>query len=290
MPLMGAQEAGGGVSRPCWHARCLLRPRRRRGGRLAHTDIDAAATSTDAATPRVKSASQGSTPRQGSLAAEVYQKIRDQISAGGFEPDAVISEREWTRLLDVGSRTPLREALKVLAGEGWIESSPRRGTRIVGLRTSDVVQIYEVRLELEGFGAFLAATRADAQGIEEFRRCLSELHRRHDEDDVPGFLDADLSIHRQIASMSANPWLRKQVESLIWSVKRLGQESLTQPGRSRASVVEHDALLRSIESRDPSGARAHLQQHLLNSRDYALLAMESRGRHLDGHAAPPGVN
>ena len=256
---------------------------------MTQTDVDAAVSDTDGAASRVESASHGTL--KGPLAAEVYRRIRDQISAGRFAPDAVISEREWARLLDVGSRTPLREALKVLAGEGWIESSPRRGTRIVGLGTSDVVQIYEVRLELEGFGAFLAATRADAQGIEELRRCLLELRRQLEEDDVPAFLDADLAIHRQIASMSANPWLRKQVESLIWSVKRLGQESLTQPGRARVSVIEHNALLRSIETRDPSGARAHLQQHLLNSRDFALLAMESQRRRFeDGHAAKSVVN
>ena len=244
-------------------------------------------TSTEVGAPDVEDASHGSTLLRGPLAAEVYRKIRDQIAAGRFAPDAVISEREWARLLDVGSRTPLREALKVLAAEGWIDSSPRRGTRIVGLKTSDVVQIYEVRLELEGFGAFVAAIRADVHGIEGLRRCVGELHRRFDEDNMPGLLDADLAIHRQIASMSANPWLRKQVESLVWSVKRLGQQSLMQPGRSRASVVEHDALLRSIESRDPSGARVHLQQHLLNSRDYALLTMESQRRRLeDGVSAP----
>jgi DNA-binding GntR family transcriptional regulator len=213
---------------------------------------------------------------RGPLAAEVYHKIRDQIAAGRFAPDAVVSEREWARLFNVGSRTPLREALKVLAGEGWIESSPRKGTRIIGLKSSDVVHVYEVRLELEGFGAFVAATRAGVEEMRELRRCVSELHRRLDEDNVPGFLDADLAIHRQVASMSANPWLRKQVESLIWSVKRLGQQSLMQPGRSRASVVEHEALLRSIENRDASGSRVRLQQHLLNSRDYALLTMESQ--------------
>ncbi|MGO9205765.1 MAG: GntR family transcriptional regulator [Candidatus Limnocylindrales bacterium] len=209
------------------------------------------------------------------MAAEVYRKIRDEIASGRYEPDAVISEREWSRSLGAGSRTPLREALKALAGEGWIESLPRKGTRIVGLTRTDVIQIYEVRMELEGFGAFAAATRVDVEGLGALRRCVADLRHRLEEDDAPGFLDADLAIHRQVASMSSNPWLVRTIEFLAWSVKRLGQQSLMQPGRSRASMLEHESLLLSIESGDASAARVHLLRHLLNSRDYALRTMEA---------------
>ena len=123
------------------------------------------------------------------------------------------------------------------------------------------MHIYEVRTELEGFAAYVAANRADTEGLNALRRCMADLYRYSAEDNIAGFLDADLAIHLQVAAMSGNPWLHKMVQSLTWSVKRLGQQSLMQPGRSRASLGEHQALLHSIEDRDSSGARAHLQAH-----------------------------
>lgn len=224
---------------------------------------------------------------KGPLTAEVYRRIREQISSGYYSPGTVISEREWASLLDVGSRTPLREALKALAAEGWIESLPQKGTRIVPLTETDIAAIYEVRTEIEGFGAVAAASRADPAGIAALRGYVADLRHELDIGDLAGLLDTDLAIHRQVAHMSTNQWLLRTVDFLAWSVKRLGQQSLLQPGRSGAMLLEHEALLRAIERQDGAAARVHIQMHLLNSRNFALLTMESQRRSAADRGSPP---
>lgn len=220
---------------------------------------------------------------------DVYRRIRDGIASGAHEPGSVLSEREWARLINVG-RTPLREALKALAADGWVESIPRRGTRIVPLTVRDVHEIYSVRLVLESFAAKQVAERGGEIDLSALEIALTRLRTSVEAHDELAILEEDLCMHLGVASASENRWLYTSIESLTWSIKRLGHHSLMKPGRAAETLREHERLVQAFRAGDVEEAQRAISTHIKNSETYSISAMaEEHPSESDSGAVPASV-
>ncbi|MEM8551803.1 MAG: GntR family transcriptional regulator [Pseudomonadota bacterium] len=201
-------------------------------------------------------------PRVPALHVQIADVVRDRIVEGQFEPGDFLDEAELASELKV-SRTPIREALKVLSHEGLVENQPNRGTFVAHLSLQTATDLLELLAEVEGFGGELAATRADASTLVD----LSERHARmisaYQRKDKPAYFKLNAGIHEAIAQASANRELHHTFVRLTDRLRRLRFLSNSTEALWQASIAEHEAIQAHLEQRDGKAVRALLRDHVL---------------------------
>ena len=140
------------------------------------------------------------------FAERAYHELRDRIVTLRLPPGTVLREDALMRELEIG-RTPLREAVKRLALEDLVAVQPRRGTFVSGVEASDIVHITEVRAELEGYAAELAALRMSAEARVDGEALLREVEHLERIEDQDGLMRFDERIHRYTWEAAGNPFL-----------------------------------------------------------------------------------
>jgi DNA-binding GntR family transcriptional regulator len=161
------------------------------------------------------------------------------------------------------SRTPLREALKVLAAEVLVELVPRRGARVVELTDDDAEALFPVMALLEGRCAHEAVRRATDDDLAELRRLHNTLERHAAAHDQDGYYRANHAFHSRVQVLAANRWLDRATTDLrrfmrLWRGRQLGL-----PGRIEASINEHRVLIDAFEQRDALRAERAMHDHLM---------------------------
>src|SRR6218665_2862709 len=146
-----------------------------------------------------------SIPRQ-VLHQEVATRLRQRLVEGQIAPGAKLNERELSEQLRV-SRTPLREAIKLLGAEGLVDLLPNRGAVAVKLTEADVLNTFEVLAALEGLSGELAAQRISDAGINELRTLHYEMMACHARRDLSGYYRLNALIHTAINEAARNPVL-----------------------------------------------------------------------------------
>ena len=214
--------------------------------------------------------------RSGGLFAErAYHELRDRIVTLRLPPGSMLREDELMRELAIG-RTPLREAVKRLALENLVAVQPRRGTFVADVEAADIVHITEVRAELEGYAAELAALRMDGETrrrAEELRRAIDELERADDQD---GLMRFDERIHRFIWEASGNAYLVETLERYFTLSLRVWYLVLDRvPGLGHA-VHDQTELIDALLDRNGPRARAVMREHVL-AFQREIIAAFSRG-------------
>jgi len=198
----------------------------------------------------------------GLFAERAYHELRDRIVTLRLAPGTVLREDELMRELGIG-RTPLREAVKRLALENLVAVLPRRGTFVTGVEAADIVHITEVRAELEGYAAELAALRMDGEtrrGAEALRQEVDDLTGIDDQD---GLMRFDERIHRFTWQASGNPYLVETLERYFTLSLRVWYVVLDRvPGLAHA-VHDQVALIDALLDRDGARARAIMREHVL---------------------------
>ncbi len=221
---------------------------------------------------------------------EVADRLRAMIQSNELEAGAWVDEVRLTRELGV-SRTPLREALKVLVAEGLLRLEPRRGCFVNELSPRDLDEIFPLMAMLEGRCAYEAARKIQTADLER----LEPLHRRLEEHARAGNIDlyyaTNAEIHESIQALADNRWLSDMVDGLRKLLSLSRHKSLAYPGRIQESCAEHMAIFAALKARDPEGAEALTRKHLMRQLD-ALHALAGRG-HPDAEpefATVPGAN
>jgi DNA-binding GntR family transcriptional regulator len=189
---------------------------------------------------------------------DVAERLRQQIFARELEPGSWIDELKLCA--DYGiSRTPLREALKVLAVEGLVTMKVRRGAYVTEMSKDDVAQVYHLLALLESDAAGRVAEAAsDAQRTELTRQHeqLEKLSRQRE-----AFFAANERLHMTLLEMSGNRWALQIVADLRKVMKLNRHHSLFKQGRLADSLAEHRALMAAIEARDGPAATRLMKQH-----------------------------
>jgi DNA-binding GntR family transcriptional regulator len=200
-----------------------------------------------------------------SLHDEVAAQLRGRIFAGTLAPGSYIDEldlcREWAI-----SRTPLREALKVLTAEGLLQHQPRRGCFVRQITERDLDEIFPVIALLEGRCAYEAASKASDADL----AALDLLHERLQEHAKSGRINdyyaVNFAIHEAIITLSDNRWLAQVIGDLRKLVKLARLQQLHAPGRLEQSLGEHMAVYAALKARDADGAEAAMRTHLTRQR------------------------
>ena len=148
------------------------------------------------------------------LTAAATARLREMIVQGELAPGARLNERVLCEQLLV-SRTPLREAFKVLAGEQLIELQADRGAAVKSLGVDDIAHLFEVLAVLEGLSGELAAARITPEEIAEIRALHFEMKAAHARQDLPGYFQCNMQIHARINGAARNPILSATFASTV---------------------------------------------------------------------------
>ena len=197
-----------------------------------------------------------------SLHDQVAERVRSlifdqQIGPGAFIDENVLAER-WQI-----SRTPLREALKVLAAEGLVELVPRRGCRVIEITETDADELFPIMALLEGRCALEATLHMAAADLRELQRMHDELERTAAAHDVDGYYRANHVFHSFVQRVANNRWLDRVTADLRKFVRMLRGRQLVFPGRIDASINEHRVLIAAMLARDGVRAERAMHDHLL---------------------------
>ena len=189
-----------------------------------------------------------------------YLLIRHRIITLKLAPGSVIEETRLREDLGLG-RTPIREALQRLAHENLVTFVPHRGTFVCDINLTDQHRLTELRVELEGYAARLAAERASARDRAVMEALTTELDGI-DDADVDNLMRLDQRIHRQVYEATRNVFLQATLEETFNLSLRIWFLGLDRGVRLKQAVEEHRQLLQAIVSRDGEKAESVMRRHV----------------------------
>ena len=192
---------------------------------------------------------------------DVAERLREQIFAHELAPGSWLDEQSLALAFGL-SRTPMREAIKVLASEGLVTTKMNKGAYVTEVERRDLEQIFTVLSLLEGEAAKETALRATEAELTQ----LDDLHHRLEkaaaDRDLEQFFEINVRFHEMIQEIAANPWMNGVINDLRKVLKLQRRDSLSRSGRLLSSLVEHREILQAILKRDPLAAEEAMRKHL----------------------------
>ena len=205
---------------------------------------------------------------------QVAARLRTMLVEGQIAPGAKLNERELCEQLRV-SRTPLREAIKLLAAEGLVDLLPNRGAVAVKLTEADVLNTFEVLAMLEGMSGELAAQRISDGELAELCALHYEMMACFARRDLSGYYRINARIHAAINDAAKNPVLTSTYRSINARVQSLRFRTNQNEAKWKSAVAEHERMLEALTARDAAALRKVLVEHLLRKRDTVLELMRA---------------
>lgn len=196
---------------------------------------------------------------------QVAERLRSRIYAHELAPGAWVDEQAIATEYGI-SRTPLREALKVLASEGLVTLKPRRGCYVTELSEQDLDEIFPVMALLEGRCAHEATRKATDDDLKLLADIHADLERHAAANDADRFFEANQQFHDALQELAGNRWLRQLIEETRKFIKLTRRDSLNLAGRLRQSLAEHRKILAAVQQRDAEMARQLMHEHILSGR------------------------
>ncbi len=204
------------------------------------------------------------TPR--ALYEEVAELLRQRIFRRELEPGSWIDELKLAEEYGI-SRTPLREALKVLAAEGLVTMKVRRGAYVTEVNEKDLSDVYHLLSLLESDAAGVVATRASDAELQELQALHADLEAAVA--DREKFFAVNERFHMRLLEIADNRWRDQMVADLRKVMKLNRHNSLLKSGRIGESLAEHCAIMQAIVQRDSAGAMQRMQAHFRNGLEAA---------------------
>jgi DNA-binding GntR family transcriptional regulator len=196
-----------------------------------------------------------------SLPEAAAERLRTLIIEGQLAPGVRLNERELSEQLGV-SRTPLREAFRMLAAEGLLVQLPNRGAQVVSLSPEDARHAFEVMASLEGLSGELAAARVSDTDLADLRGLQREMEQAHARHDLPTYYRVNRAIHERINEIAGNPILTHSFKSLNARLHALRFRSNLVQAKWDHAVEEHRAMIEALAARDGERLKDLLIRHL----------------------------
>jgi DNA-binding GntR family transcriptional regulator len=212
-----------------------------------------------------------------SLHNEAVARVRDMITEGRLAPGSKVSEKNLCELFGI-SRTPLREALKVLATEGLIVLLPQRGARVAQFTGQDMADLFQVMGELEGLAGELACAKITDEAVSEIRARHHEMLAHYTRGDRTAYFAANQAIHEAIIAAAANSVLTMLFESLRGRLRPARFMANVSRERWDQAVREHGDILVALSRREGVRLRGLLQEHLRNKYLALVASAEKNAR------------
>ena len=191
-------------------------------------------------------------------------RLRSLIVRGDLAPGVALQETQLSEELGI-SRTPLREALKLLAAEGLLELRSNRSAQIAPLRQNEIDEIFEVISAIEGIAAQLAASRITNQELKRLTQLQERMEVHHDSGKLEEYFKINQEIHGFIVACAKNGVLQSTHDTLLARAERARFFALSSRTRWDDSVREHRQILKALKARDPEAASRALTQHVLRT-------------------------
>lgn len=203
-----------------------------------------------------------------SIADQIFEQLERDILTGKYLRGEVLSEMRLSAELGV-SRTPIREALRRLEQENILSDSGR-GAVVVGISKEDMLDMYEMRMQIEGLAAQRAAGCISPQQLQEMREIL-ELQRFYIEkpgnDHSDQIKDLDSRFHQLLYESSGSRAFCETLSSMHKKMTKFRKASVSRHSRAVASLEEHEAIYEALSRRDGEVARQLALRHIANARD-----------------------
>ena len=208
-----------------------------------------------------------------SLEERVFTTLEEEILTGKFSRGDSLGEKMLSDRLGV-SRTPVRAALARLAEEGLIESVANKGSVVVGITKEDIVDIYHIRMRLEGLASLIAANKISSEDLTTLLESveLSEFYIKKNNTEKLKELDSEF--HETIYKATGNKPLCKTLSELHRKIKTYRKLSLTVPGRLEKSVAEHREIYEAIAAGNGELADSLTSLHIKRALDNMLQAFK----------------
>jgi len=198
---------------------------------------------------------------------EVAELLRQRIFRRELEPGSWIDEVKLAQEYGI-SRTPLREALKVLAAEGLVTMKVRRGAYVTEVSERDLAEVYHLLALLESDAAAVVATQASAAELKELQSLQAELGSAVQ--DRERFFAVNERFHMRLLELAGNRWRNQMVADLRKVMKLNRQHSLLKSGRIEESLAEHAAVMQAMAARDAEAVRSRMLEHFRNGLEAAI--------------------
>jgi DNA-binding GntR family transcriptional regulator len=204
---------------------------------------------------------------------EAVDRMRDLIVRGDLAPGSRLNERLLCAQLGI-SRTPLREAIKLLATEGLVELLPNRGAVVARIDAARLAETLQVMGALEGLAGELACRHASAERIEEIRALHRQMLTKHARGDLAGYFHYNQAIHLSIVKASGNSVLANAYRQLNANVRRARYMANLSKERWDEAVREHEQILEALAGRNVAALKRLLRDHLANKLAAVLTGIE----------------
>jgi DNA-binding GntR family transcriptional regulator len=223
----------------------------------------------------------GAKSAHASLHGEILSRLRDFIVDGRLTDGARIPERDLCDMFGI-SRTPLREALKVLASEGLVELLPNRGARVRELSVYDLAELFDVMGGLEALAGRLACEKMTTAEFSEIEQLHHQMYKFYLNREMPDYFRCNQLIHQKIVAAARNSALTSAYASLAGRIRRVRYAANLAQKRDRwgEAMREHEAILDSLRRRDGHELSDILFRHLRNKQTAAIEYLEAT-RHSD---------
>ena len=202
--------------------------------------------------------------RQALMHEEIADRLRGLIFAGELKPEARVQEKDLCVRFET-SRTPLREALKVLASEGLITLLPNRGARVTRLTSEDAEELFPVMGALEALSGELACASITDTEILEIKAMHYQMALHHSRREYKEYFKLNQEIHRKIMEIASNAILAGVYDSLAGRIRRVRYLANANRTRWDKAMAEHAEILTALEARDGARLAELLKMHLMST-------------------------
>jgi DNA-binding GntR family transcriptional regulator len=206
---------------------------------------------------------------------QVAEHLRARIYAHDLAPGVWIDEQSLADEFGI-SRTPMREALKVLAAEGLVVLKPRRGCYVAEMSERNLDEIFPVLALLEGYvaeeatrhlaGLKAGTGRLTGTDFSRLEKIHADLERHAAANDADNFFEANQAFHDGLQELAGNSWLSQLINDSRKLLKLTRRDSLRLEGRLKQSLIEHREIMTAMKARDPAAAALAMHKHILSGR------------------------
>ncbi|HUN36394.1 MAG TPA: GntR family transcriptional regulator [Trebonia sp.] len=203
----------------------------------------------------------GQAPSRGNMSGAVADALREAILDGVLAPGAWLREAEVAKELKV-SRTPVRDAFRVLATEGLVNINANQGAVVSPMTSEDVIELYVMREVLEGLASRLAARRSSRRCLDEFSSLIPEMKRVGEAGDFSKLSRLNFRFHEIVREAAGNRYLDRSLTQIQNAARRFPDPTLSLPGRVKESIEEHVVLADAISRGDEAAAEELAVEHM----------------------------
>jgi len=199
-----------------------------------------------------------------SLVESIVEDLQSKIIKGQLKPGQRMVEAELCGKMGI-SRSPLREAFRLLESQGFLAHEPRKGMHVSVVSMEELENIYVIRANLESLATNLAVNNGDSHILEELKKLHREMILAAEEGDLGAYHRLNLKFHEVLTAASRNRRLTELIETFVKQTNRYRVVVFSTPGKLQASIQNHENLIRSFEKGDAKEAERVRKEAILNN-------------------------